>query len=451
MPQTQAKSSGCLAIQVDGSPKPRFSPGDVIIGRVQRTSPIVSPRARVSISLHGRAKSRLVVHHGQSSTVYRGRFQFFDDRQNVYQLFDGPCHIEAGSQSDWPFAVTVPTSLNHGVLTRGNPYGRSFLPLTPGDVANHPLPSTFSGGSSSVSAFVEYFLHAKLWLHVHDSTEFHEAILPIAIWNPWRDPPITEFKLRRHNIPYTITSQRLVPGMEDAKLSISQKTQKFFGSSKVPVLNFVPEISIPTVIQIENPKPFPFLIRINPVWSKTSEIIRNVPQKVRLTHIELHLKEDVEIKCDSFSSRGRGGSNSHKRDLRADVALRSLGKDVYIPCVGGGSPAQPLDLGNLLNFRLGYAGMIRQISVHPHGIYPDFMTYNIRNTHRLKWEVHISVANEVEKFRGEQMVTILPPSDASWVHPPPLPQPQREESWIHPPAEDVLPSFAEAQSDKRLR
>lgn len=60
MPQARLTVGPGLDIQLDNIGRP-YQPGDVITGRVVRSSHVVSPRAIVTIQFFGRAKSKIVV------------------------------------------------------------------------------------------------------------------------------------------------------------------------------------------------------------------------------------------------------------------------------------------------------------------------------------------------------------------------------------------------------
>lgn len=442
--RTPTKSTGILGIQLEGGPKQVFAPGNTIIGQVQRKTPSISPHACVTISLHGRSRSKILVSTGQTSVTYTGEFQFFDNGETTHTILDGPLHIPFGSPgAAWPFAITIPSSFNYRSVTRGVGEHTSYLPLAAEDVAAQPLPPTFSGGHDALDAFVEYFLHAELRLDGHNSTEVHHATLPVHICNFSTAAPIANVKLVQKMLLTAVASQRLIPGMHDAKLSFSQKAQKFFGSSKVPVFMFRIQVDAPTVIQLESPNPIPFLVRVNPDWNKTSEIIRSVPQKVTLTRLNLYLKSDVEVRCERERGGFQDGHVSNKLDLCVGSAIHALGRDIEIACT---TEDMPSDVGEAINLRVGHLGLMGQKMALRYGIYPDFTTYNIKQAHRLKWELTLSVAGEKAEAMGQGKVVLLPPVDTRWVHPPV--EVRREDSWIHPPAEDEPPPFVEAQGGK---
>ncbi|KAK1762032.1 hypothetical protein QBC33DRAFT_574546 [Phialemonium atrogriseum] len=454
MPQTLTKSNSFLGIRIEEAPGTSFEPGDTIIGRVYRKTRAVSPRASVTISLHGGSEFKIVVRNGQSSTFRR--HDFFNARDTTYTIFDGPLHIEpASSGVAWPFAITIPSSFDHLSLDRGVPEDHSHPSLGPDDVAARPLPSTFSTGNpvfpQNPRAFVEYFLQAELRLYNHRSTDVYEATLPLSMVNS-PEPPITNYHLRLAKFQRGVNSQRLVPGMEDAELTFTQRTQKFFGSPKIPNFIFQAQVEIPTVMQLNDPHPIPICLRVNPLWAKTSDIIRGVPQKVKLTSLALVLKADTEVKwSDIFNTQH--ASTLHKPDLTVDAAFHALGHDLYVPC---SVEDPPLDVGQLVNFRIGPHGRISpapDYSGQPR-VYPCFTTNNIRHSHRLQWEVRLLVAGETVEVMGEGQVTVLSPSDSSgrsaWMRPPTAPE--NTDSWIRPPAEEekeedvAPPSFTEAQN-----
>lgn len=109
---------------------------------------------------------------------------------------------------------------------------------------------------------------------------WHEvtAMMPVQIlaFNP--NPPVVDFHLQCTSRWGSVCTQRLVPGMENAELSKTEKMKKLFDARSVPAFCFRLNVSLPSVIQLGR-DPIPVLMRLIPNWTNTSEIIRNVRQK----------------------------------------------------------------------------------------------------------------------------------------------------------------------------
>lgn len=220
-------------------------------------------------------------------------------RQHLHQ---GPIHIPpAGSPAVWEFAIEIPTNPSpRAVVSEMKDPEASYLPLTPESIASYPLPSSFATSgrrrNTRFDAYVEYHLEATLQQQASSSkhgTDSATATLPIRVCAPPMPYPLTDFDLARRSTPFAASSYRLVPGMESAELTFKQKSKKFFGSSKVPLFAFTLQYDGPAVLQLGNPSPVPFRVRVVPDGPRTSEVLREVPQIVTLSQLELVLKADT--------------------------------------------------------------------------------------------------------------------------------------------------------------
>ncbi|KAM0355037.1 hypothetical protein ACHAPU_000887 [Fusarium lateritium] len=458
MPQTGPSFSPSLGIRLDGS-QTSYAPGDTIIGCVYRRIPTVSPDSVVSISLCGRTKSKLVVHrnNNQANTTYRGRFNIIPETAFTERIFQGPLHIEeSGNEQAWPFAITLPKYVDPKYV-QGQNQKESYLPL---GKADHVLPSTFTLMSNgSTEGFVEYFLKATLRLTGQGKTKWPEATLPFKVRSLSSDPPRAGFGLKGSKSWKCVTSYRLIPGMEEAKLSFSQKMKQSFSTSSVPEFQFHILVDVPTIIQLDNPNPIPFRLQVVPDWDKTSEIIKDVPQQVKLTFVDIRIPISTEVKCD-------GTWSSHEKVKREEVNLCIMDdlfkhtKDLYIPC---SDESSPLDIGELIDLRLGQLGPGNGPSGYR--FTPSFTTYNIHHSHRLNWSIKGLVAGDHFGASGTVGLTLLMPTDEREhmnqedpviggdaeveieAGPSRL---QRNESWIKPPDEDdAPPSFTEVVQDEK--
>ncbi|KAF5696963.1 hypothetical protein FMUND_15547 [Fusarium mundagurra] len=444
MPQTVPSMSSALGIRLEGDRR-SYSPGDTIIGCVYRKSPVVSPDSSVTISLSGRAKSKIVIHRTNSTSTYRGRFNLIPESAYSQKIFQGPLHIESGSdEQTWPFAITLPKHVDPRRL-QGGGQDQSFLPL---GATDHVLPSTYTlRAVGNTEGFIEYFVKATLRVTGQGRIDMTEAVFPFNVINLSPDPPIADFGLKGSRNRQTMSSYRLVPGMEDAKLSFSQKMKQSFSTSSVPEFVYDLLVDVPTIIQLENPTPIPFKLHVVPDLNGTSEIIKGVPQKVKLSAVSIRIVSSTEVICE-------GTLFPHKMEKREEIdlcvesAISRIQGDIYIPYEDEGSP---LDIGDITGLRLE---QLRPGSSHrPSRLMkfnPSFTTYNIRHSHRLTWKVIGKIAGERFSALGAVPIRILMPSDergrlgekdsfqrdeteAAFDGAPGLSQLQRNESWIQPP------------------
>jgi hypothetical protein len=401
----------------------------------------------------------MVVSTTNSNTTYRGRFAVIPERACRQKLFQGPLHIESGSDEQaWPFAITLPQYVDP-TYVQGERQKESFLPL---GTADHVLPSTFSLFSSgSTQAFVEYFLKATLVVTGQGHVERPEATLPFVVQNRSPDPPRADFGLKGSKNRQSVSTYRLIPGMEEAKLSFSQKMKQSFSTSSVPTFLFDLLVDVPTIIQLDNPNPIPFRIHVVPDWKATSEVIKDIPQKVKLLSVSMRIVASTEILCEgTFSPHDE--LEKDEIDLCIMTALGRLTSDVNILCT---EKSSPIDIGELIGLRLGHSspGFPKRYGPEDVRFSPSFTTYNIRHSHKMNWAIKGEIAGEYFGAAGTVALKLLMPSDdragldqkgsiaraendlGSEAGPSRL---QRNESWIQPPNEDdAPPSFNQVVRD----
>ncbi|KKY31840.1 hypothetical protein UCDDA912_g08129 [Diaporthe ampelina] len=333
MPQAGRTTGPNLDIHLDSIGRP-YQPGDVITGRVVRRAHVVSPQASVKIRLLGRAKCKIVVtrHNGNNTTqsYYRSRYNFFDEGylQTCQQLHSGPVHVPSpASPASWEFVIEIPTRPSpRAVVSEIKDPESCYLPLDTANVAEYPLPSSFATSgrrhNTRFEAYVEYHLEATLQQQGSSRrTDTTTATLPIHIRAPPMPYPLADFDLRRRSAQFAASSYRLVPGMEAAELTLKQKTKKFFGSSKVPTFGFTLQYDCPGVIQLGNPAPVPFRVRVVPDGRRTSEVLQGVPQVVTLSSLELVLKADTSVIAPgTFGSHTGDDTVKHKINLPVALA-----------------------------------------------------------------------------------------------------------------------------------
>lgn len=318
---------------------------------------------------------------------------------------------------------------------------------------------------------MEYHLEASLLQQGSHSEKPVTATLPIQVCAPSTPYPLVNFDLQRRAFRETVRSYRLVPGMEDAGLSFKQKSQQFFHSSKVPALGFIVWTSCPAVIQLGNPTPIPFLVRIEPDRKRTSEVLHDVPGTARVSRLEFRLTAHTTVLAPGKLSIHHG-SNSVYRHISLPIPLTNWqptppvashandGEMQMLPGVdekiAQESPKRPedaqasaagpsseqlptykaatgqpaavqsdalslpvswgteettLDVGAALGFRLFSTRAVangRSIGDSPgEPIFPDFTTYCIKHSHRLRWKMVIGLAGETVNLEGEDDVTVM--------------------------------------------
>ena len=456
-------SSPELGIRLEGG-QTQFSPGHLVVGYVYRSVPTVSPQARLTVAIHGWSESRISLHGG----VRYGRFNFFDPSKTTQVLLlDKPLHIQPdgeGGGATWKFAARIPSYIDWETLaTTGASQQHSFLSLGPCAVATHQLAPSFHFESGMaerrLKALVEYYLQAELQLSQKGKIKIHRVIMPLFVQNLFPGSPIPDFKLNRHLSSHQVCSPRLVPGMNVSGNSLSRKTSKLLGSSKGPKFAFELKVDVPSALQLGNPYHVPICISMAPLWSRTSIMIQNVPQQLKLESLTVRLIPVTEIKVQDMNIDGALESDMHAAgeiDLITPDAIRALDREIYIPCFDTATNSSlcldhsslPIDIGGLLEFRLGYPtkGQGRKRSTDI--LYPGFTTYNIHHSHYLWWNIQGTLAGEKIRTCSQQKVVLLPPP-APIV---PLQPSLQPSTWrIRLPGEEPPPpSYPESQMDTSI-
>lgn len=441
-----------------------FQPGDTIVGTISRQSPAVFFDATVTIRLHGRSKTKIEVSHGQSTSKYRGRFNFFDRTPIMTILHRGPIHIALGDPEGqlWPFALTLPLELSRDIVKSE---GEACW-LKPGAPEAVCLPPTFNhentGFSTSSEGYVEYHLEATV-MDIKEGAQ--HAVLPIKVVPPMvasissptsgRTQFINDFRLKENSgVTQSIASWHLDPAMANTKLSFSQKARKMFGSSKVPTLGLQMHVSTPHLLQIGNPAPVPFQVRASVVDRLTSTSLQGAKPLIIITRFRLQLISKTEViapgtfdphtddaemtttlaKYDrrkpatvatsaslcppSYESIGHNEDNEEERGKengahkdRSESTRVTLGDqgalkepieppDADTLIVPFAASSLPLDLGQALVIYVGQSSRRNLIS-------PTLKTFNIQHTHILVWKLEVDVAGEKALFSSRNIVNIV--------------------------------------------
>ncbi|KAI9041344.1 uncharacterized protein KD926_006920 [Aspergillus affinis] len=410
MPITLNQNDVGINLEITAPPGWTFGAGDTIIGNVVRRQPIVAPEATVRLELVGRVKTKITVKRGNNNrSVYRSRWDLLGVTSQT--LFRGPLHLPEGTDESltWPFEVPIPSGPASSVLL-GHDQQESFLPLNKESLAYQPLPGSFFssrvGWNHTSEGFVEYYLQAELRFSRGGSYDTLNATSPIALRQP-AAPILLDYDILQRQLPKSVRSQRLLPGMEDADLSFKQKTQKLFGSSKVPEFHFMVDFAFPRRIQFENAAPIPLIIGIRPDLERTSDSIQDVRQTIQLNWLRLKIKSTTIV-----TAPGNFSSYPHSDDQSCDyhLGLERLFAKLENPIVfTTGKGNEPINIGDMLQLVLRPDGLYAQgARLAPvSGIQPDFVTYNIRRNNTLSWEISLSVAGEVLTFKGSTELQLL--------------------------------------------
>ncbi|KAJ5266614.1 hypothetical protein N7478_009422 [Penicillium angulare] len=421
------KGSDALRIDLAAPEDWTFASGDAVIGDVVRVSPIVTSNANLKVFLRGRIQtSRADVGEGnRHSAGNRHNYNALSQRvaseqillAKKYSIFDGPLHIaDDGAPVSWSFTTEItpdPPRTMHGNFDVSYDY-------LPGST-----PSVRGSTPSSSTAWIEYYLEAELrYLERSQSGQTdierkHTAIYPIVL----RHRPLQEFDefgIDQETFKRQIRGHRLLPEVGlSTNLSMKQRAQQRFGSSKVPEYHFQVEVYTPKIIQLNNPSILPLNMVIIQ-GDETSDEIKNVPRKAWITTVKLFLDTFIIVKqhgaslgaeyskptnsATSFPSKA-AGNTSISQDLHLDSVIKELGAFPLEITVGEGT----VDLGSLLQLVLYQDGLsmggrrLQKVST----ITPSLDVYNVRYLNWLRVEVSVTVADEKFVLNTRSPVKIL--------------------------------------------
>ena len=313
-------------------------------------------------------------------------------------------------------------------------YGPSFIPVG----ERHKLPPTYilrtaaTGDGPLLNTYVEHLVLAKMTVDSQGREETFTAIQPfkMVLYSP--DPPMADFKVKRWMHPQIVVSKKLVPGSQEAKMSLLEKLKSSFRQS--PEFKFDLLVDVPTIIELDNPIPIPFRLAVRPDWKQTSELIRGIPQRVKLMAV------DIEMITWTRTVGAREGYPWETRlDLGVSKAIQNLGGEIYLT-------ANPMDIGELTKFRIGLknTGVPVSWTKEPVGFTPSFKTFNIEVTHELRYSVHGKVQGVKFTADGKQAVLILRSCGGLHQNDSEVaPVWEEDESWIVPPVEEAPATFTD--------
>ncbi|CAG9982957.1 unnamed protein product [Clonostachys byssicola] len=397
MPRAAYKSKPSLAIKLEGN-RLAYNPGDVIIGCVYRTSSLSCADPYVCISFHGRTKVKHWVDCGGDGAIpLRSSLILLDSQRHRQKLSHVIQSTKDGSPVyEWSFALTVPTTVDEGAQGRK----ASFTPFTQDVADNKTLPASFTGVTQTGGneAYVEYFLQAGLPVQ-GKAIAAHEAILPIKILPSLEQPILVDHLLQEQHHQLQVNSERLIPGMENYRPSFSQTLKRTFAPKVNCRLSFRIDIQVPSVIQLQSEVPIPLLVSAAPLWDKTDEIIRNVPQMILIVGLNLMLHSVTQVRCerDQLGEWVNSIPLAHRLPRNPPLAIQ---------CTGKGE--QPVDIGTDVNLRIPEK---KPYEVTVFEIEPDYLAWNFRHLHRIEYELRFLVGGKSVTATGEQTLQILPPNN----------------------------------------
>lgn len=120
-----------------------------------------------------------------------------------------------------------------------------------------------------------------------------------------------------------VRTQRLLPGMENADLSIKEHIHKLFHSSIVPSFKYSLCLAVATAIKMNSPIPIPLQLEIVPLSEGTSDILHKTPQNIHVTGIRMILRPSTRCIASGILSHHSNGYQT-KHELGLQEAFSNL-------------------------------------------------------------------------------------------------------------------------------
>lgn len=409
MHPTQNTGGPNLNISIAAPPIWTYAAGDTIIGSVSRHSHIVAPEAKLSLTLIGRTRARLITEGYPSKISSYGNWKLFELPSQT--LLRGPIHIPSPSTpTDWiniHFSIDIPEAVSLSAV-RNHAQEESFIPLEANYLTQQQLPGTFSTEWTGAKVCIEYYLQAQLRYIRNGLWYVQRATAPITLGYPTVDGRGIRFALQRCSIVSRVRSQRLLPWMRDVDLSLKQKTKKILGLSSVPGFSFEVVMSVPIAIQLDDSSPIPLLIRIIPQRDGSSSAIWDVVQRVEVIEVKMSILSKVEIVVkpseESFYKIPNDG-HVFVQNLGLEKAFEQR-KDPIVTFAGPSD--SPVDIGRVLRLVLRHDGLMsdgKRLSVLA-SIQPSFVTFNTKLSHSIIWQISLSIAGETRTVSMTTVVTV---------------------------------------------
>ncbi|KAJ5788153.1 hypothetical protein N7457_003143 [Penicillium paradoxum] len=380
------KKSPDLTIELAAPPFWTCASGDKVIGNIVHRSSIVAPDATLTLSLNGHVKIGVGDKRENHRSKHQEKRLLLAPTRRI--IFRGPLHLakeDIDYQNEclsWPFEVRFPTKPWTSPLAtfRGPRY--------------KTLPGSFSTGENTGNdesfGLVEYYLEARLEYNRGGTFVQFIATAETKLRHPAPELPILGYALKQETAKQIIRSHGLFPDRGLSALTLRQRTQQARGSSKVPQFGFLIQLEVPTVVQLDDPSPFPLNISVAPDWKLTSEDIKSVPQIVQLNYVKMTLLCNSQIKTGRTKYRG---VNNKCYNSRLEHVFGSLEHPVFMMAEEG---SECLDIGQMFQLALRWDGFVAAGKLlSGMRIEPDFVTYNLSFAHSVEYEVSMTVAEEV--------------------------------------------------------
>ena len=335
---------------------------------------------QLSMTFHGRAKSKIWKRQGNNTHIYRGRAPLFRVTKRIY---DDSFRARSNQPHGFPFELYFPEGASD--VAGGSWEADGGFRYRPGD----PLPPSFNnsyyGFSNRYESFVEYRIGVqvampRLQIIIAKPEKYDEAL--VYYEGPRLHAAINETLQPRYGRD-SVKNEFLLPEA-DRPTGFRQKAKAAFSSDYYPTYAFDWFVTGPAHLYLG--QPMVFQVRIKPRENECTAIV--IPD-VQLSHfsVEIRAITDVRAERQIFST-----PESHSDEVKATLR-------------GVPDSAGPFSKAN---------DWSKTINTHKlTGLCSTFRTYNISQSYSMKIRGAFTLAGKTKEFDIDKSVTIHPPIETA--------------------------------------
>ncbi|KAI0860806.1 hypothetical protein F4860DRAFT_188242 [Xylaria cubensis] len=369
---------------------------------------------KVSVFLHGRAKTKIWKSNGQTTSIYRGRAPLFSRKVLVY---DDSFRAQPGEEGVFPFSLNFPEVTDAMVIDDFDEDSR-FITRP-----NHPLPpsfqSSYRGFAHRYEAFVEYRVGVDVVMP-QLPVRVSKLLEPVVHYERPRAPePVTRRPCDWRG--YVSVKNELLLPESDRPSGFKQKTKALLGAGNFPTYAFDWVCLAPKDIHLGQPACFE--VQIKP---RAHECTATLVPDIRLKYFLIEIMAHTQVRA-------------HRQIFRSP---ESEGNYRICQMAGAIDNREPFSKANeytkIVNTEALGSGKTGTLS-------SSFATYNISQTHTIKISFAFEITDKIKHTDREYAIMVHPPLQTA---PPPITavagpsQPQNTQDVESDlPRYDPLPSY----------
>ncbi|KAI0548150.1 hypothetical protein F4679DRAFT_551457 [Xylaria curta] len=240
---------------------------------------------KVSVFLHGRAKTKIWKSNGQTTSIYRGRAPLISRKVLVY---DDSFRAQPGEEAVFPFSLTFPELTDAMVIDEFDEDSRFITQ------PNHPLPpsfqSSYRGFAHRYEAFVEYRVGVDVVMP-QLPVRVSKLLEPVVQYERPRAPQPVAGRPYDWRGYVSVKNELLLPE-SDRPSGFKQKTKALLGAGHFPTYAFDWVCLAPKDIHLGQPACFE--VQIKP---RAQECTATLIPDVRLKYFLVEIMAHTEVRA----------------------------------------------------------------------------------------------------------------------------------------------------------